>query len=63
MCLHLKRETLKRFLLEQAKSEDVESAKDSILGKWAMIAKKAKFHYDSIHVKLFPRLIEVCLID
>ena len=42
MCLHLRRETLKKFLLDFAKKEEVESAKDSILGKWAMIAKKAK---------------------
>ena len=41
-CLHLRRETLKKFLLDFAKKEEVESAKDSILGKWAMIAKKAK---------------------
>lgn len=35
MCVHLSRETLKSFLLSEAKVEEVESAEDSILGKWA----------------------------
>ena len=32
MCLHLSRETLKKFLLQEAKTEEVESAEESILG-------------------------------
>ena len=49
MCLRVRRETLKKFLLDFAKKEDVESAKDSILGKWAMIAKKAKELHKNPH--------------
>jgi len=32
MCLHLSRESLKAFLLDEADNEDVERAQDSILG-------------------------------
>lgn len=40
--LHLSETSLKKFLTKTAKNEeDVESAKDSILGKWALIAKRA----------------------
>jgi hypothetical protein len=35
MCVHLSRETLKEFLLKEASLEEVDSAEDSILGKWA----------------------------
>lgn len=35
MCVHLSRETLKAFLLKEASIEEVDSAEDSILGKWA----------------------------
>ena len=63
MCLHLSRDTLKRFLMEQAKTEDVESAKDSILGKWAMVAKKAKSLFNEMTSRLFPHLIKMCLLD
>ena len=62
MCLHLRRETLKKFLLDFAKQEDVESAKDSILGKWAMIAKKAKELIQDPHAQLLPHLVKICLI-
>ena len=42
MCIHLNRESLKSFLLMEAKTEDVDNVHDSILAKWTKIAQKAK---------------------
>ena len=57
--VHLSRNSLKRFLTKTAQNEEnVENAKDSILGKWALIAKRAKKFYDSEIYSLFPRLLQ-----
>lgn len=58
MCVHLSRETLKQFLLQEAREEDVERAQDSILGKWAQIAKKAQTWLADESVGLFPKLLD-----
>jgi len=63
MCAHLSRETLKSFLLKEARIEDVESAEDSILGKWAQIAKKSKTWMEDESVGLMPTLIDDCLLS
>ena len=64
MCLHLSRESLKTFLLTEAKSEtDIENAQDSILGKWAAIAKKAKTWLQDENVGYLPSLIDERLLE
>ena len=62
MCINLSRENLKSFLLREAKEEDVESAQDSILGKWAAIAKKAQTWVKDKSVSFLPTMIEDRLI-
>ena len=62
MCVHLSRETLKAFLLREAKEEDVDSVQDSILGKWAQIAKKAKTWMSDESVGISPAMIDQHLV-
>ena len=63
MCIHLSRETLKSFLLREAKEEvGIESAHDSILGHWAQIAKKAQTWLNDENTAMLPLMIDKCLI-